>query len=481
MEQGIRRNPKAPRQQPVLLPKEVRLEGCGEVCQGLTLAQVQTEALRCLHCKNPTCVEACPLHIDIKSFIASVAEHDFSGALQTIKRNNPFPGICGRVCQHESFCEKACLLGTKLQPVAIGLLERFVADQLSPGGTIAPACSPPKGPRVALVGSGPASLMAAYELVCKGYRVSVFEALHELGGVLSYGIPPFRLPPTVVKQEVARLKRLGVAFVTDFLVGSTARIEELFSEGYEAVFLGAGAGLPYLLNVPGENLVGVSTANEFLTRLNLMHAYQFPCEGTPVRVGRQTLVVGGGNSAIDAARWARRLSSETTVLFRRGRAELRARAEEIALAEEEGVRFEFLAAPVRFLGDAEGNVREAECIRMRLGEPDASGRPSPSPIPGSEYRLSVDTVVVAIGQAPNPTLQRATPQLLTRKGRISVDEFGRTSMPNVFAGGDVVRGGSTVVLAMRDGHVAAEAIDRALRSGKVQTETGGRPAAEGPQ
>jgi glutamate synthase (NADPH/NADH) small chain len=315
--------------------------------------------------------------------------------------------------------------------------------------------------------------MAAYELARKGYRVTVFEALHKLGGVLSYGIPPFRLPQQVLHGEIARLRRLGVEFATNFLVGGTATIEELFDEGYEAVFLGAGAGLPYFLNVPGENLVGVCTANEFLTRANLMGAYDFPSEGTPIRVGARTLVIGGGNSAVDAARWARRFGSETTVLFRRSRSELRARAEEIELAEHEGIQFKFLAAPVRFLGDAEGNVREAECVRMRLGEPDESGRPSPVPIPGSEHRLATDTVIVAIGQAPNPTLQRAMPQLLTRNGRIIVNEMGQTNLPKVFAGGDVVRGGSTVVLAMRDGRVAAEAIDRALRSNRVGGEANG--------
>jgi glutamate synthase (NADPH/NADH) small chain len=483
MGQAIKRNPKVPRQQPALLPKEMRLRGCEEVCQGLTLEQAQTEALRCLNCKDPVCRDACPLHIDIKSFIGSIAEGDLSGAFQTIARNNAFPGICGRVCQHEFFCEKACLLGKKREPVAIGLLERFVADQqLTAAGPPEQASPPANGKRVALAGSGPASLMAAYELNRLGYRVTVFEALHKLGGVLSYGIPPFRLPQEVLEREIARLEQLGVEFVTNFLVGSTATIEELFSEGYEAVFLGAGAGLPYLLNVPGENLVGVYTANEFLTRTNLMRAYNFPAEGTPVDVGKRTIVIGGGNSAMDAARWARRFGSETTVLFRRGRAELRARAEEIELAEQEGVHFEFLAAPVQFLGDAEGRaegrVREVECIRMRLAEPDASGRPSPIPIPGSEYRLPVDTVIVAVGQAPNPTLQRATPQLLTRNGRILVDELGQTNLPRVYAGGDVVRGGSTVVLAMRDGHTAAQAIDRALREAGVHSTGSSHPAGK---
>jgi glutamate synthase (NADPH/NADH) small chain len=316
------------------------------------------------------------------------------------------------------------------------------------------------GIRVALVGSGPASLITAYDLVRKGCRVTIFEALHELGGVLAYGIPNFRLPREIIGEEIDRLRAMGVQFRADFIVGRTCSLEELFAEGYQAVFLGTGAGLPHLMNIPGENLIGVYTANEFLTRLNLMQAYRFPEADTPVRVGARTVVVGGGNSAMDAARWARRLGSETTIMFRRGRAELRARLEEIEHAEEEGVRFEFLAAPVRLFGDEKGTVREMECIRMKLGEPDESGRPSPVPLPGSEYRVPVDTVVMAIGQSPNPTVQRATPQLLTSRGKIVIDTAGQTSMPRVFAGGDVVRGGSTVILAMRDGRAAAAAIER---------------------
>jgi glutamate synthase (NADPH/NADH) small chain len=316
---------------------------------------------------------------------------------------------------------------------------------------------------VALVGSGPASLIAAFDLVRRNYRVAVFEALHELGGVLAYGIPPFRLPREILGEEIARLQRMGVEFYTDVIVGRTVTVEELFEEGYAAVFVGTGAGLPWMLDIPGENLIGVYTANEFLTRINLMHAHQ-PDADTPVLVGERTVVVGGGNSAMDAARWARRLGSETTVLFRRGRAELRARLEEVEHAEEEGIHFEFLAAPVRIFGDEHGRVSELECIRMRLGEIDSSGRPAPVPIPGSEFRIPVQTLVAAIGQGPNPTLQRATPQLLTRKGKIVIDESGRTSMDMVYAGGDVVRGGSTVILAMRDGRAAAKAIDRALQA-----------------
>lgn len=458
----IKRNPKAPRQALPVLEAHLRANTAEEVATGFVEEQVRVEALRCLDCKKPTCVDACPLHIDIKSFIGRMAGGDYGGAFAKISEQSPFPGVCGRVCQHELFCEDACLLGKKLDPVAIGSLERFCADwnRAQRRGTSPPP--QPTGPKVALVGSGPASLIAAFDLVRRNYRVTVFEALHKLGGVLAYGIPNFRLPREILWEEIARLQQMGVVFETDFIVGRTATVEELFEEGYEAIFVGTGAGLPFLMNIPGENLIGVYTANEFLTRLNLMEAFKFPHADTPVRIGKRTVVIGGGNSAMDAARWAKRMGSETTILFRRGRAELRARLEEIEHAEEEGIIFQFLSAPVRLFGDDRGFVTEMECIRMELGPPDSSGRPSPVPIPGSEYRIPVDTVVAAIGQAPNPTLQRATPQLHTNRGKIVADEYGQTSMPMVFAGGDVVRGGSTVILAMRDGRAAAEAIDRAL-------------------
>ncbi len=458
----VKRTPKAPRQSPALLAPAERLRGCPEVALGFEEGQARAEALRCLDCKEPACIDACPIHIDIPSFIAAVIDGDYGRAFRIIERNNPFPDICGRVCQHELFCEKACLLGKKLQPVAIGALERFVAGHRPPD-VIAPRAH--GGPRVAMVGSGPASLIAAFDLARLGYRVHIFEALHAFGGVLRYGIPPFRLPRCVIDEEVGRLRAMGVEFTSDCVVGRTCTLDDLFAEGYAAVFVATGAGLPYLMNIPGEMLIGVYTANEFLTRINLMEAWRFPDAATPVRLGRRAVVVGGGNAAMDAARWARRLGCETTILFRRGRAELRARQEEIERAEEEGARFEFLAAPVRLLGDDRGVVAEVECIRMRLGEPDESGRPAPVPIEGSEYRLPADVVVAAIGQAPNPTLQRATPGIVARKGKIVVDDSGRTSLPRVFAGGDVVRGGSTVILAMRDGRAAAQAIHRALSNG----------------
>ncbi|MGA2481983.1 MAG: NADPH-dependent glutamate synthase [Candidatus Acidiferrales bacterium] len=471
----IKRTPKAPRQQLPLLEPQKRATTCQEVALGFNQGQALAEALRCLNCKDPKCIEACPLHIDVKSFIAKMAEGDFGSAFEIISEYTPFPGICGRVCQHELFCEKACLLGgpkTKLEPVAIGSLERFLADfQQESSEQRLPSMAPANGLKVALVGSGPASLIAAFDLVRKGYQVTIYEALHKLGGVLAYGIPPFRLPRDIIDAEIERLRALGVKFRTNFIVGKTCTLEELFEQGYSGVFIGTGAGLPHLMSIPGENLVGVYTANEFLTRINLMQAYDFPKQDTPVRVGSRTMVIGGGNAAMDAARWAKRLGSESIILFRRGRAELRARIEEIEHAEEEGVHFQFLAAPVRFHGDENGVLCEAECIRMRLGEPDESGRPSPVPIPGSEYRIPVDTVVMAIGQSPNPTVQRATPQLVTARGKIVINELGQTSLPNVFAGGDVVRGGATVILAMRDGRVAAEAIDRALR-GKAAAAIG---------
>jgi len=460
-----KRTPKAPRQQLPVLDPERRATTPDEVALGFTKEQAEAEARRCLYCKDATCVDACPLHIDIKKFIYQLLVGDPQGAFETISEQSPFPGVCGRVCQHELFCESACLLGKKLDPVAIGSLERFAADYNRAMHPEGPKQWPkPTGPKVALIGSGPASLIAAFDLVRKNYRVTVFEALHELGGVMVYGIPPFRLPREILNEEIEKLRRMGVEFQTDVIVGKTVTVEELFQEeGFEAIFVGTGAGLPWLMGIPGENLIGVYTANEFLTRINLMHAYE-PGADTPVRVGKRTIVVGGGNSAMDAARWAKRLGSESWILYRRSRVELKARLEEIEHAEEEGVHFEFLAAPVRILGNEQGYVTGMECIRMELGEPDESGRRSPVPIPGSEFTVECETVVAAIGQGPNPTLQRATPQLLTKKGKIVIDDTGKTSMDRVYAGGDVVRGGSTVILAMQDGRAAAEAIHNALSS-----------------
>ncbi|MFZ0888605.1 MAG: NADPH-dependent glutamate synthase [Candidatus Binataceae bacterium] len=448
-----------------MLDLQRRTTTCEQVVLGLSEEHAVIEALRCVNCKDPKCVEACPLHIDIKSFIARMVEGDFTGAFVKVKECTPLPGVTGRVCQHELYCEKVCLIGDKFKPVAIGSLERFAADyERQSGARTEVEAAPLNGLAVALIGSGPASLTAAHDLTRKGYRVTIFEALHELGGVLVYGIPPFRLPRDIISEEIARLKAMGVEFETDYLVGRTVTIQELFDRGYSAVFVATGAGSPTLMSIPGENLLGVYTANEFLTRINLMRAYEFPKSDTPVKVGKRTVVVGGGNSAMDAARWAKRLGSDSVIMFRRGRAELRARVEEIEHAMEEGVGFEFLTVPVRLFGDDKGRLCEMECVRMRLGEPDASGRPSPIVITGSQYRVPVDTIVMAVGQSPNPTVQRATPQLFTKRGKIVVDEAGQTSMPKVFAGGDVARGGATVILAMRDGRAAAEAIDRTLKA-----------------
>ena len=458
-----KRNHKVPRQVlPVREPAE-RAADHEEVALGFLSDAAQTEALRCLQCRDPKCVDSCPIHTDIRAFIQEVAKGDYDSAFEVIQQTNPFPGICGRVCQHELYCEKSCLLDKKFQSVAIGSLERFVADHhREKGDRNPPAIPTPNGLRVALVGSGPAALICANDLARKGYKVAVFEALHELGGVLAYGIPNFRLPRDIIAEEVQRLKHFGVEFYTDYIIGKTITVDELFEQGYSAVFVGTGAGLPHMMGIPGENLIGVYTANEFLTRLNLMHAYDYG-KATPIRTGKRTVVVGGGNSAMDAARWAKRLGSESIVMFRRGRQEMRARLEEIEHAEEEGVIFDFLRVPVRLIGDEHGVLTEMECIRMELGPPDESGRASPVPVPGSEYRMPVDTVVMAIGQSPNPTLQQATPKLLTKRGKIVVNDSGETSISRVFAGGDVVRGGSTVILAMKDGRAAAQAIDAALR------------------
>ncbi|MBS1874362.1 MAG: NADPH-dependent glutamate synthase [Acidobacteria bacterium] len=458
-----KRDHKVPRQVlPVRDPSE-RAADHQEVALGFGLDAAQTEALRCLQCRDPKCSHSCPIHTDIRAFVAEVAKGDYEEAYRVIEQTNPFPGICGRVCQHELYCEKSCLLDKKFESVAIGSLERFVADYHRDHDTgEMPPLPQPNGLRVALVGSGPAALICANDLARKGYKVAVFEALHQLGGVLSYGIPNFRLPREIIAEEVERLRYFGVEFYTDYIIGKTITVDELFEQGYAALFIGTGAGLPHMMGIPGENLIGVYTANEFLTRLNLMHAYDATAD-TPVRFGQRTVVVGGGNSAMDAARWAKRMGSQSIVMFRRGRVEMRAREEEIEHAGEEGVEFQFLAVPVKLIGDENGVLKEMECIKMELGPPDESGRASPIPVPGSEYRVPVDTVVMAIGQSPNPTLQQATPKLMTKRGKIVVNDEGESSMLRVFAGGDVVRGGSTVILAMQDGRRAAEAIDKALR------------------
>ncbi|MFA6029122.1 MAG: NADPH-dependent glutamate synthase [Elusimicrobiota bacterium] len=481
MEQGANKDePKKFKPQPALprsdgaeqTPLE-RVQNFDEVARGLNREEAAREAGRCLQCRNAQCVAACPVNIDIPAFIERVREGDLAGARAKILESNLLPAICGRVCPQETYCEHACILnkGGKFKPVAIGRLERFTADEARAQGLQAsPPIAKETGRKVACIGSGPSSLTVAAELRRLGHEVTVYEALHEFGGVLMYGIPTFRLPREVVRAEIDTLKKMGVRFYADVLVGRTVTVAELM-EFYDLVYVGTGAGLPAMMDVEGENLVGVYSANEFLTRVNLMHADQFPRYDTPVFVGRRVLVVGGGNSAMDAARGALRLRPESvTVVYRRSRAEMPARAEEIEHAMQEGVRFEFLSAPVALEGDGKGRLKSARCVRMRLGEPDKSGRRRPEPIEGSEYSLEADSLIVAIGQSPNPIIQQTTPGLTTLKwGTLQADERGKTSKDGVYAGGDVVRGGATVLLAMRDGKVAAAAMNvdlDALAGGK---------------
>lgn len=443
---------------------EERRKNFNEVALGYTEELAVAEALRCLDCKNQPCVEGCPVEIDIPSFIKMIAQRDFSGAIRKIKEKNNLPAICGRVCPQENQCEKYCTLGKKWEPVAIGRLERFVADwEREHQEPYLPEIKK-NGKKVAVVGSGPAGLTAAADLALMGYEVTVFEALHVPGGVLVYGIPEFRLPKAIVAQEIANIERLGVTIKTNYVVGKLKSVEELLSSGYDAVFIGTGAGLPYFMDIPGENLNGVYSANEFLTRNNLMKAYLFPEYLTPIRVGKKVAVIGGGNVAMDAARTALRLGAEAHIVYRRTFDEMPARREEIEHAKEEGVQFHLLASPIEIKGNAEGRVSSILCQRYKLGEPDASGRRSPVPIEGDVFEMQVDTVVMAIGQGPNPLVPSTTPSLkVNKKGNIVADEnTGQTSIPGVFAGGDVVTGAATVILAMGAGKKAARAIHEYL-------------------
>ncbi len=450
-------------------PQE-RAQTFDEVNLGYTTGLAVLEASRCLNCRNPTCVAGCPVGVRIDDFVARVAEGDLEGAARVIAADNALPAICGRVCPQEAQCEGACVLGRKERPIAIGHLERHVADwalahDVDPGGER----GAPTGKRVAVVGSGPAGLACAGDLARLGHDVTVFEALHELGGVLIYGIPEFRLPKDIVAAEVGRLADLGVSFETDVLIGPGTSIEELFrDEGYDAVFVGTGAGLPRFPGVPGEDLIGVYSANEFLTRVNLMRAYD-PEAATPVYdlEGRPVVVIGGGNTAMDAARTALRLGGDpVTILYRRSEAEMPARREEVVHAREEGVAFEFLVSPTRFDGD-DGWLRSVTIQRMRLGEPDEAGRARPEPIEGDLAEVPCDVAIIAIGNQPNPILAQATPDLETsRWGTVVVDaETGETSIPGVYAGGDITSGGATVILALAAGRRAAAAIDEYLGGG----------------
>ena len=442
---------------------ELRSKNFDEVALGYTDEMAVREASRCLGCKNAPCREGCPVGIDIPAFVARVAEGDVSGAYGILSRSTTLAAVCGRVCPQESQCEGKCVRGLKGEPVAIGRLERFVADRHREQGGGAPAVSCGKnGKKVAVVGSGPSGLTCAGELARLGYAVTVLEALHTPGGVLVYGIPEFRLPKVLVEKEINTLKAMGVTVETNVIVGKTVTVDDLLEEGYAAVYLASGAGLPTFLGIPGETLNGVLSANEYLTRINLMGAYR-PESATPVPRGGRVIVIGGGNVAMDAARCAKRLGGEVTVVYRRSMEELPARQEEVEHAQEEGVAFHLLTAPIEILGDENGWVRGLSCQRMELGEPDASGRRRPVPVADGMFTLEADTVILAIGTSPNPLLPAATPGLETDgRGCIVTGEGGRTSRPRVYAGGDAVTGAATVILAMGAGKEAAAAIHRDL-------------------
>ena len=459
-----------PKKTPMLeQPPAERVKNYDEVPYGYTAEQAMAEAKRCIECGRPLCIDGCPVNINIPVFLKLVNEGDFRAAINLIKETNALPAVTGRVCPQEDQCEGKCALSKRFESVAIGRLERFVADwEAAQRSMPIPELPPPTGKKVAVVGSGPAGLTVAADLAKKGHHVTIFEALHEAGGVLVYGIPEFRLPKAIVRREVEYVCRLGVKLVKDFVVGAASTLDELLEE-YDAVFLGTGAGLPWFLNVPGENLNGVYSANEYLTRANLMKAYRFPEYDTPIVRGKHVATVGGGNVAMDSARTALRLGAEESIIFyRRSRGEMPARAEEIHHAEQEGVRFELLTTPVAFHGDKGGWVKEIECIRNELGEPDASGRRRPVPIKGSNFRIPVDVVVLAIGQSPNPLIPKTTPDLKTGKnGVVIIDsETGKTSKKGVFAGGDVATGGATVILAMGQAKKAAKAIEEYFKTGQ---------------
>ena len=443
----------------------VRATNFQEVCLGYSLEEATLEASRCLNCKNPRCIAACPVGIQIPSFIEALKSGDVKGAAEIIAKDSSLPSICGRVCPQESQCEGSCILGIKGESVAIGKLERYVGDWRlnNPQPTELPAKN---GRRVAVVGSGPAGLACASDLAKLGYEVTVFEALHEIGGVLVYGIPEFRLPKKgVVAKEIESVRSLGVKFETDVIVGRTVTIDSLMDEeGFDAVFIGSGAGLPRFMGIEGENLNGVLSANEFLTRANLMRAYDEQYD-TPIYVGQRVVVVGGGNVAMDAVRTAKRLGAQATIVYRRSEAELPARVEEVHHAKEEGIEFCMLTNPTRVLGDEKGWVTGINCLKMELGEPDASGRRSPVEVAGSDFEIACDVVIMALGTSPNPLIAATTENLETsRRGCIVADETGRTTRPGVFAGGDAVTGAATVILAMGAGRKAAAAIDEYLQS-----------------
>ncbi len=459
---------KVPRQHMPEQQADLRVHNFTEVNLGYSTELARQEALRCLECKKPTCVDYCPVGVKVKEFVRLIVEGNFLGAAAKIREDNVLPAITGRVCPQEDHCEGNCLLTKKVESLGIGYLERFVADYEQRMG-VAPAVNAPStGKKVAIVGSGPAGLSAAGDLVQRGHRVHVFEALHEIGGVLMYGIPEFRLPKQVIREQIDTMRAMGVEFETNVVVGKTVEIDELFEEeGYDAVFIATGAGLPVFLNIPGEHLNGVYSANEFLTRINLMHAYEFPRYDEPIveLKGKQVAVIGGGNTALDAIRSARRLGADKAyVLYRRSEAEMPARAEEVKHAKQEGIDFQVLTNPVEFLDDGNGWLRAARCVRMELGEPDASGRRRPIAVAGSEFEIPLSVAIIATGTSANPLIQSTTPGLKTnQRGYIEASsETQRTSRKGVFAGGDIVTGSATVILAMGSGRRAAKSIHEYL-------------------
>ncbi len=456
---------------PKQTPKE-RIHSFSEVTLGYTEEQALAEASRCLTCPKPPCVKGCPVEVDIPAFIKLIKEKKYAEAVHKVKEKNSLPAICGRVCPQEEQCQKHCVMGKKNESVSIGRLERFVADlELDKGASVQPV-SVSTGKKVAVVGAGPAGLTVAADLAKLGHKVVIYEALHVAGGVLVYGIPEFRLPKRIVQAEVDYIKKLGVELRTDVLIGRLFTIEELLGKGFDAVFIGTGAGLPRFLGIPGENLSGVYSANEFLIRVNLMKSYMFPAFATPIRVGRKVAVIGGGNVAIDSARSALRLGAEHVyIVYRRSREEMPARLEEISNAEEEGVSFKFLSAPTRFLGDEQDQVKRMEYITMELGEPDKAGRRQPIPLQGSEKIMDVDTVIVAVGRTTNPIIQSTTKGIKTKAGGLIIadKETGVTSMKGVYAGGDITTGEATVISAMGTGKIAARGIDQYLKTKKQRT------------
>ena len=446
-------------------PPQERIKNFNEVPYGYSKEIAIEEAKRCLQCKNKPCMKGCPVEIDIPGFINCIALGEFEKAAEVIKAKNNLPAISGRVCPYEEQCESECTLKKLGEPVAIGRLERFIADYERNKGAKIPERARPTGKKIAVVGSGPAGLTCAGDLAKMGHAVTVFEALHDPGGVLMYGIPEFRLPKIIVKSEVEYIKKFGVDIRYDVVVGKTITVDELMKQ-YDAVFIGTGAGLPNWLNIPGENLDGVYSANEFLTRVNMMKAYKFPEYDTPVKIGKVVATFGAGNVAMDCARTALRLGAEKSFnLYRRTEAEMPARAEEIEHAKQEGVIFKLLINPIRFIGDEKGRLKEVEFIKMQLGEPDDSGRRRPVPIPGSEEKMAIDTALIAIGQSPNPLIPQTMKELkIGKHGNIITDEDGRTSVPGIFAGGDIATGAATVILAMGAGKRAARAIDSYLKN-----------------